>query len=448
MTTRFYSNLAPPTTLNASITNAAATMQIASAVGLPTFTPFTMVLDKDTASMELVEVTAVAGTTLDITRGIDGTSAQGHNSGAAVEHVSSARDFADSRTHENSTQGVHGLAGGVNVVGDTSTQTLTNKTMTAPTINVGSLNGTISGNPAFSGNVFLNNPQIVGADLQGTVTGSPAFTGTPDFQTGFDWGGTTISGAATLSGSNVATNQFRIQRTNASDQALVIGRTGATTHLMVNAEGDMSWSDGTNPPTVTLQRENTGGLLIDNDLRVTADIDASGNLNATGSAIIGGDLDVVGIGGVTRARKTSDTSRASVTTPFADPHLTVNLEANAVYQFTVQLFVASNTSGADIEVTFDGTAISTIQWAGIGAHNSMTTGSAAQGEWIARVGSLTPIPYAASQTAGVETSILLNGMVTTIGTFGSFNLNWSQQTSNATPTIVRTGSWMRCERVA
>lgn len=129
MTVRYYSSVAAETTLVASITNANTSIQIASATGLPALTPFTLALDYEAATEELVEVTAVAGTTLTITRGIDGTSAASHNAGARVRHVSSARDFSDSRTHENTSTNVHGLAVGSAVVGTNDTQTLSNKTL-------------------------------------------------------------------------------------------------------------------------------------------------------------------------------------------------------------------------------------------------------------------------------------------------------------------------------
>lgn len=129
MTVRYYSSVAAETTLVGSITNSSTTVQLASVVGLPPLVPYTIALDYEGVSEELVEVTAAAGTTLTVTRAIDGTSATSHNTGARVRHVSSARDFADSRSHENSTAAVHGLASGEAVVGVSSTQTLSNKTL-------------------------------------------------------------------------------------------------------------------------------------------------------------------------------------------------------------------------------------------------------------------------------------------------------------------------------
>lgn len=129
MVVRYYSSVAPETTLSAGITNATTSIQVGSVTGFPPNTPYTLALDYEGLTEELVQVNAAAGTTLTVDRGVDGTSAAGHNAGARVRHVSSARDFADSRTHENSDNGVHGLAPGEDLVGTDKAQILSNKTL-------------------------------------------------------------------------------------------------------------------------------------------------------------------------------------------------------------------------------------------------------------------------------------------------------------------------------
>jgi len=98
--------------------------------GLPT-APFTLLLDPGVATEEIVEVTAAGGTTLTVTRGVDGTSAQAHLNGGEVRHAYSARDFQDSRNHEANTTTAHGVTGAV--VGTTNAQALTNKTLSSAT---------------------------------------------------------------------------------------------------------------------------------------------------------------------------------------------------------------------------------------------------------------------------------------------------------------------------
>lgn len=129
MTVRYYSSVASEKTLTGTITSGQTTMVVSNTIGLPGLVPYTLAVDYETATEELVEVTNVAGTTLTITRAIDGTSASSHTAGARVRHVTSARDFTDSRTHENADDGIHGLAPGEEIVGTDKVQTLSNKTV-------------------------------------------------------------------------------------------------------------------------------------------------------------------------------------------------------------------------------------------------------------------------------------------------------------------------------
>lgn len=128
---RYYSSIAPATTLTGGVGPSNTTIAVASTAGLPGSTPYTLSLDYGAANEELVDVTAVGGLTLTVTRGVDGTSATSHNIGAVVRHVTSARDFTESRTHEASSSGIHGVTG--SVVGTTDTQTLSNKTLSMAT---------------------------------------------------------------------------------------------------------------------------------------------------------------------------------------------------------------------------------------------------------------------------------------------------------------------------
>ena len=122
---RNYSSTAGLMHLVGSISGAAASLIVDVTTGLPT-APFTLLLDPGAVVEEVVTVTAVGGTTLTVTRGADGTSAQSHDNGAEIRHAYSARDFQDSRNHEGSVT-AHGATGAV--VGTSNTQTLINKSI-------------------------------------------------------------------------------------------------------------------------------------------------------------------------------------------------------------------------------------------------------------------------------------------------------------------------------
>ena len=101
MARRYYSSTAVATTLSGNINNSATSITVAALSGYPAQTPFTAIIDPDTASEEVVEVTNVAGTTLTVTRGVDGTTASSHNAGAVFRHGVSARDFDEANAFVN-----------------------------------------------------------------------------------------------------------------------------------------------------------------------------------------------------------------------------------------------------------------------------------------------------------------------------------------------------------
>jgi len=195
------------------ITGAAASLIVDTVTGLPTG-PFTLMLDPGVATEEIVEVTAAGGTTLTVTRGVDGTSAQAHTNGAEVRHAYSARDFQDSRNHEANTTTAHGVTGAI--VGTTNVQTLTNKTLTAPTLSgtttAGPINATaVAGTTGtFTGALSASNFQNA-VSAQATAS-SASSVGTAD---------TAVLNAPSVTGDGV--KQFRV---TASYQSMV-GTVGA-----------------------------------------------------------------------------------------------------------------------------------------------------------------------------------------------------------------------------
>jgi hypothetical protein len=92
--------------------------------------------------------------------------------GSAVWHA--GNDGAGSGLDADTLDGVQGS----DYATLTGTQTLTNKTLTSPTVNSGALSGTFTGAPTFSGGVTLTSPTINGGTIQSRPQASSETSGT------------------------------------------------------------------------------------------------------------------------------------------------------------------------------------------------------------------------------------------------------------------------------
>lgn len=299
-------------------------MTVGSVTGFPVNYPYTLAVDYEGVTMELVQVTNAAGTTLTIQRAIDGTSAASHNAGARVRHVSSARDYSDSRDHENADDGIHGLALGDVIVGEDAVQTLTNKTLVSPTVT-----GTIAGSPSFAGTwtgttastakmrlsnssdvslVSTNHAFQVGEDLAQNIrmdtneimAVSNGAISTLTIQN--DGGNTTFNSAAGADGvtnsitanGTVQANVHSATRTSGLSNAVNVRITGdAQPRATILANGAINWGNGTAIDT-NLFRSAANTLRTDDSFIVggttfTAATDAS-----VGATLTTADLVVTG----------------------------------------------------------------------------------------------------------------------------------------------------------
>jgi hypothetical protein len=110
MPSRYYSAVAQDTTLTSTITSSSTSITVSGVTGYPSTYPFIIALDYNTANEELVSVTNVAGLTLTVTRGYNGTTPVGHYPGAVVRHVITAQDLTDAQNHYDGTTSIHGIA--------------------------------------------------------------------------------------------------------------------------------------------------------------------------------------------------------------------------------------------------------------------------------------------------------------------------------------------------
>lgn len=174
--TRKFSSISVETTLASGISNSATSMTVASGagsallggvtLGAGNVDQFTVAIDVDTANEEIVFITGVSSDTFTIVRGRAGTSAISHSAGASVKHVLTSDDLdafntavspVSSITFSGSSSGTMTLqaaaiasgvvtmpAGTATLVNTSATQTLTNKTLTSPTISTIINTGTIT----------------------------------------------------------------------------------------------------------------------------------------------------------------------------------------------------------------------------------------------------------------------------------------------------------------
>ena len=181
MPPRRFSSTAQRTTLANSVSDSAGTIIVTSVAGFPGTRPYSLILDYETINEEIVEVTAASGTTLTVTRGVDGTTGVAHDLGAVVVHGITGRDLGEPQTHMYTSEGVHGVTG--DVVGTGGTQTLTGKSIdgvdnTFTNIPQSAVTGLVSAlaakapsnSPTFTGTVGLPSDTSIG-DVSGTELG-------------------------------------------------------------------------------------------------------------------------------------------------------------------------------------------------------------------------------------------------------------------------------------
>jgi hypothetical protein len=164
--TRYYSATALDTSLTTSITTSNTSIVVGATTGYPSSYPFVLALDYNSASEELVLVTAASGLTLTVTRAYNGTTAQNHTAGALIRHVITAQDLTDTQVHYATTlaQGAHGVTGSLATFFGTPSSANFAAALT---------DETGSGSAVFSSGPTISTPSITGGTINSaTVTGT------------------------------------------------------------------------------------------------------------------------------------------------------------------------------------------------------------------------------------------------------------------------------------
>ena len=162
MTTRKYQSRAQKTTLASTLDAGATSMTVNSGPTLavsavPNGQTYTVVIDPDTSLEEIVDITNwSSGNTFTIARGVDGSSDVAHSAGAEVRHMTIGRDYREANEHIEKSTNVHGVG---TPVGTAETQVLTNKDLSSATNTLSTSVVTLTGSQTLT-NKTLTTPTI------------------------------------------------------------------------------------------------------------------------------------------------------------------------------------------------------------------------------------------------------------------------------------------------
>jgi hypothetical protein len=205
MASRYYSAVAQDTTVTSGITSSATTVTVAGTTGYPTTYPFVLAIDYNTTTEELVTVTNIAGLTLTITRGYNGTTPVSHNAGAVVRHVITAQDMTDAQNHYGTalSAGAHGVTGA-----------LATFLATPTSANLGSL---LSDETGTGSVVFSNTPTLVTPVLGVATATSINGTSIPSSATLVTQTTTSLPNVTSVNSTPIPPSDTLVTLTNLSD---------------------------------------------------------------------------------------------------------------------------------------------------------------------------------------------------------------------------------------
>jgi hypothetical protein len=262
-TRRYYSAIAVDNTVASAINSSVTSVTLtASPVGFPGSFPFVVALDYDTASEELVLVTAASGSTFTITRGYNGSSATSHNAGAVVRHVIIAQDMTDFQDHAalSLSGGAHGVTGAIGTFLGTPTSANLASAVS---------DETGSGSLTFATSPTLTTPVLI----QGTAT--PTFSSNAYTLQSTDAGQFLLASNSSTAGTvNIPTDatyafangtQIHMQQTG-SGQITIQAATSGTTTVTSNAATSAAPKFRAQYSVVTIMKTATNTWTVYGDI--------------------------------------------------------------------------------------------------------------------------------------------------------------------------------------
>jgi hypothetical protein len=270
MPLRNYSNITNVGTLSSAVGTGTTTLAINGGWNnLPSF-PFYVIVDRGNALEECMLATSGNSTALTVTRGYDGSPASSHGISATVEHAVLAEFFNKADSHVEASTNVHGLSGGAAVVGTTSTQTLTNKTVNSSVLSLAH-----STSPAAAQAVQVAADSATARD-------------------GFVWTKTAAASGAAFKATSSGTTRFNVDAdgkvqlnsTAGADKALSVQESGAE-RLFIQNDGTLDaglQQVGASGDRVTIRNRPTQTALRIRDAAAASvfSVGSAGNVDASG----------------------------------------------------------------------------------------------------------------------------------------------------------------------
>ncbi len=146
------------------------------------------------------------------------------------------------------------------------------------------------------------------------------------------------------------------------------------------------------------------------------------------------------------ARKAGDTSRATTTTLADDPDLTVTVAASAVYDVRINLaYHSTSQSAGDFKCQLVAPSGAAFQGS-VHTYTALGTGT---GDDVASGVSLSgALSCGVVATADPFNPCLIVGLLVTGGSGGAFKVQWAQNASSGTATVLKTNSYLVAQRLA
>lgn len=139
--------------------------------------------------------------------------------------------------------------------------------------------------------------------------------------------------------------------------------------------------------------------------------------------------------------KTADESVTSSTTLQNDNELFFAVGANEIWAFDFMLW-GHGPSAANIKVDFSIPTGASARWYGPGY------GTGGSFDLLGQLSVPTAFPIAMLHSTLEDWIIKAEGVLVTAGNSGTLQMQWAQNASNGTPTVVAKGSYMRCTRIS